>query len=138
MKKSTKIIGGIILLSTGIGVYLINKKPTLKKGHYLDDNPETGISIKFSPTVIANQLYEAMRGMGTDEDVIFETLTGLTQNQFGSVVKAFGLKSYNRYTGNQKGIIGIDLPKYGLKTWLRYELSEKQYKTLRYKFPNHL
>lgn len=138
MKKSTKIIGSAILLATIIGVWLISKKPTLKKGHYLDDNPETGISIQFNPITIAKQLHEAMRTTGTDEDLIFESLTGLSQTQFGSVVKAFGLKPYNKYTGNQMGVIGISLPKLNLKAWLKYELSEKQYKTLRYKFPNYL
>lgn len=138
MKKSTKIIGGAILLATIIGVWLISKKPTLKKGHYLDDNPETGISIQFNPKTIANQLHEAMRSLGTDEDLIFESLTGLSQTQFGSVVKAFGLKPYNKYTGNQMGVIGVNLPKLGLKTWLKNELSDKQFKTLRYKFPNYL
>lgn len=138
MKTRTKIIGGIIIAGTIAGVVLLTKKNTSHKGKYLDDNPENYATIIFDPKLVAQKLYEAMRTTGTDEDYIFDTLTGVTQPQFSAVIKSFGLKPYNSLTGNQYGIIGTTLPKRDLKYWLKNELSEKQYKLLRTKFPNYL
>lgn len=138
MKTRTKIIGGIILAGTFAGIIFLNKKNTSQKGKYLDDNPESNLTIAFDPKLVAQKLYEAMKTTGTDEDYIFENLTGVSQAQFAAVIKAFGLKPYNSLTGNQYGVIGTTLPKRDLKYWLKNELSDKQYKLLRTKFPNYL
>lgn len=138
MKTKTKIIGGVILLGTITGIILFNKKSTPQKGKYLDDNPENNLTIVFNPKLVAQKIYEAMKTTGTDEDYIFENLTGVSQTQFAAVIKAFGLKPYNSLTGNQYGVIGTTLPKRDLKYWLKKELSDKQYKLLRTKFPNYL
>jgi hypothetical protein len=139
MKTRTKIIGGAILIGTVAGIiYLNGKKNTPHKGRYLDDNPESNAIIIFDPKLTAQKLYEAMKTAGTDEDYIFETLTGVSQTQFGAVIKAFGLKTYNSITGNQYGVIGTTLPKRDLKYWLKNELEDNQYKLLRTKYPNYL
>lgn len=137
MKKSTKIIGVAILLATGLGVWLINRKSASTQAGLLPDNPENG-SV-FNPKLIASQLFEAMRlTLRTDEDAIWEALGSVTQNQFALVVKSFGLRPYNKLTGNTVGVWGIDLPKLGLKDWLKQELSTKLYNELRYKYPKYL
>ena len=139
MKKSTKIIGSILIAGTLVGAFFINRMGNSgsPKVGLLPDDPEKG-GLAFNPKLIASQLYEAMKSSGTDEDLVFETLTNVNQNQFGLVVKAFGLKPYNRYTGNQMGVIGISLPKIPLKSWLKEELSSSMYKELRYKYPKYL
>ncbi len=139
MKNSTKIIGSVLLLGTVIGAYFINRigGSGSQKVGLLPDDPEKG-GLMFNPKLVASQLHEAMKSSGTDEDLVFETLTNVNQNQFGLVVKAFGVKPYNRYTGNQMGVIGISLPKLPLKSWLKEELSTDMYKELRYKYPKYL
>jgi hypothetical protein len=138
MKTRTKIIGGAILLGTITGIILLNRKRAPQKSKYLDDNPENSLTIIFNPNLVSQKLYEAMKTTGTDEDYIFETLTGVSQAQFAAVIKSFGLKPYNSLTGNQYAVIGTTLPRRDLKYWLKNELSDKQYKLLRTKFPNYL
>lgn len=138
MKTRTKIIGGAILIGTVAGIIHLNSSKAPHKGKYLDDNPESNATIVFDPRLTAQKLHESMKSMGTDEDYIFETLTGVSQTQFGAVIKAFGLKPYNNTTGNQYGMVGTTLPKRDLKYWLHNELSAKQYKLLRTKYPNYL
>ncbi len=148
MKKSTKIIGASILLVTGLGLFFLNKgknNTTTSGSGYLDDvNNDPAL---FSPKQVADALYYAMKdtgkslfssagfSVGTERDVIFETLSNVTATQFNSVVKAFGLLPYNTYLGNQ---IGINLTKYGLKTWLKNELPTKDYLLLKNKYPKNL
>lgn len=148
MKKSTKIIGASILLVTGLGLFFLNKgkNNTTESGSgYLDDvNNDPAL---FSPKQVADALYYAMKdtgkslfssvgfSVGTERDIIFETLSNVTPTQFNSVVKAFGLLPYNTYLGNQ---IGISLTRYGLKNWLKNELPTKDYLLLKNKYPKNL
>jgi hypothetical protein len=152
MKTRTKIIGAGILVATGLSLYFLNRKGTLQsnKKVYLDDDPNYGTNIVFNPKSIADTLYEAMKStgkssgssvglsIGTDKEVVFELLTGVSERQFGSIIKAFGLKAYNKLTGNQQFLIWQTLTKYGLKTWLKEELTVKDYALLRRKYPKYL
>lgn len=101
-------------------------------------NPGTGTS--FNPQRIANLLYEAMKPcFGTDEKAIFQALQGLSEAQFEQVRIAFGRKSYNTTWGCQYVAIPWNsLPLLGLREWLKSELSERDYNTLRLRFPNKL
>lgn len=151
MKKSTKIIGASILLVTGLGLFFLNKgknNTTASGSGYLDDvNNDPAL---FSPKQVADALYYAMKdtgkslfssagfSVGTERDVIFETLSNVTATQFNSVVKAFGLLPYNKYTGNQSFVWGTTPTKYGLKTWLKEELPTKDYLLLKNKYPKNL
>lgn len=153
MRRATKIIGASILVATGLGIYFLNKaKTTSQTGvKYLDDALVSGNgTVVFNPKVIADTLYEAMKStgksvgstvglsIGTDKEVIFDILAGISQAGFASVVKAFGLKPYNKTTGNQLFLIWQTPTKYGLKTWLKEELPTKDYLLLQKKYPNYL
>ena len=137
-KKVIIVAASVVIL--GLGVYLLtktNKNGTSVLGgkkKYIDEG-DVNIIPSFSPSQKVSLLYDAMnRYLGTDENLIFETLTGVTQVQFGLIQKAWGLKNYNRLLGyNTVG--GTKLP---LKTWLKEELDEQDYNLLRKRFPVYL
>lgn len=137
-KKVIIVTASVLIL--GLGVYFLTK--TNKNGgsilggtkKYIDEGDVNTIPA-FSPTQKVALLYDAMnRYTGTDENLIFETLTGVTQVQFGLIQKAWGLKNYNRLLGYNT-IGGTKLP---LKTWLKEELNEQDYNLLRKRFPVYL
>lgn len=133
------LIIGVSVVVLGFGIYLLTKKDkngksVLSGGKYIDEG-DVNLVPAFSPSQKASLLYDAMnRYSGTDETLIFETLTGVTQAQFSLINKAFGLKNYNRILGYNT-IGGSKLP---LKTWLKEELSDADYSLLRKKFPIYL
>ena len=143
INKRKAMIVGVSVLVFGIGVYFLtktNKNGTSilgSGGGYIDEGDSNMIPI-FSAKQKAGALYEAMRYSGTDEQTIFEQLSGVTQKQFGLISQAFGLRSYNTWIGNTSAVIGQTLPKLSLKTWLKEELSDEDYKLLRKKFPMYL
>lgn len=137
-KKIIVVTASVVIL--GLGVYFLTK--TNKNGSsilggnkkYIDEGDVNLVPV-FSASQKVALLYDAMnRYNGTDETLIFETLTSVTQAQFGQIVKAFGLKNYNRILGYNT-IGGTKLP---LKTWLKEELNDADYNLLRKKFPLYL
>lgn len=137
-KKIIIVTASVVIL--GLGVYFLTK--TNKNGSsvlggnkkYIDEG-DVNLVPAFSASQKVALLYDAMnRYNGTDETLIFETLTSVTQAQFGQIVKAFGLKNYNRILGYNT-IGGTKLP---LKTWLKEELNDADYNLLRKKFPLYL
>ncbi|PWJ97003.1 hypothetical protein BC749_108153 [Flavobacterium araucananum] len=137
-KKVIIVTASVVIL--GLGAYFLIK--TNKNGKsllggnkkYIDEGDVNLVPV-FSASQKVALLYEAMnRYNGTDETLIFETLTGVSQAQFGLINKAFGLKNYNRILGYNT-IGGSKLP---LKTWLKEELNDADYSLLRKKFPNYL
>jgi hypothetical protein len=138
--KKKIIIVGVSVVILGIGAYLLTKtnkngKSLLGGGKKYVDEGDINLMPVFSPSQKVSVLYEAMnRYSGTDETLIFETLTGVTQAQFGLISKTFGLKNYNRILGYNT-IGGTKLP---LKTWLKEELNDADYNLLRKKFPLYL
>ncbi|KLT67931.1 MULTISPECIES: hypothetical protein [unclassified Flavobacterium] len=138
--KKKIIIVGVSVVILGIGAYLLTKtnkngKSLLGGGKKYVDEGDVNLMPVFSPSQKVSVLYEAMnRYSGTDETLIFETLTGVTQAQFGLISKTFGLKNYNRILGYNT-IGGTKLP---LKTWLKEELNDADYNLLRKKFPLYL
>ncbi len=89
----------------------------------------------FNPGKVANDLWRAMKDMGTDEEAIFQTLVPVTPAQFVKVVQAFGTAGYNMNTGTATGIWLEELT---LPQWLREELSTSDYNKLKVKYPNSL
>lgn len=84
---------------------------------------------------IARALYEAMDGMGTDEDAIYDVLIDrnrLTSGDIVAVNKAFGIQKYGTYGSPWWGD-GEDL---NLVQWFTRELSNSSslYKVLQTKF----
>ena len=129
-------IGGAVVAG-GLLLYLVfgNKKdnsggendPT-SNGNYIPVN-------NFNAQNVAESLYEAMSGFGTDEAAILEILKPVSQGQFAQVVAAFGIKPYNTLTGNDWGFGLNSLP---LKSWLKEELSTADYVLLKSKYPYNL
>lgn len=141
MDTKQKIIVGTGILVFTVGVYFLTKKnqngtSIIGGGNkkYIDEGDVNLVPV-FSASQKASLLYDAMnRYSGTDETQIFETLTGVTQPQFGQISRVFGFKNYNSIVGyNTFG--GSKLP---LKTWLKEELSDAEYSLLRKKFPIYL
>lgn len=140
MEKKKAIIIGVSVVVLGVGAYLLTKsgkngKSILGSKKKFIDEGDINIAPAFSAKQKVSLLYEAMnRYTGTDETLIVETLTGVTQAQFGAINKLWGLKNYNRLLGYNT-IGGSKLP---LKTWLRDELNDEYYNLLRKKFPIYL
>lgn len=101
------------------------------------DPTGNGNSAPIDADEIAQGLYEAMRGIGTDEEAINALLAPINEAQFREVVTAFDNKKYNTTTGTDKEYF-VTLDKYGLKDWLKFELSDSEYELLQKKFPNEL
>jgi hypothetical protein len=140
MEKKKAIIIGASILILGIGGYFLAKtnkdgKSILGGKKKFIDEGDINTAPVFSAKQKVSLLYEAMnRYSGTDETLIVETLTGVTQAQFGAINKLWGLKNYNTLLGyNTVG--GSKLP---LKRWLREELNDEYYILLRKKFPLYL
>lgn len=125
------IVGSLALL------YLIfgNKKDNSGNSEDPTGNGTYTPVAAFNAQNVAEGLYEAMKGFGTDETAILEILKPVSQGQFAIVSKAFGLKPYNTYTGNTYGFGLNSLP---LKTWLKEELSASEYAILKSKYLNQL
>ena len=140
-KKTAMYVGGTVVLLTL--AYYVYTKNNDSSGAYLDPtgngtvtNPTTS---NFNAKNIADNLLNAMRENGTDEDVIISELKNVSQTQFALIVKAFGRQQYNETTGNQYNFIPFtQLPFVDLKGWLKSELSLQEYTNLRRKYPNYL
>lgn len=83
--------------------------------------------------LIAERLYNAMSGTGTDEDEIFDALSGLTVNDFVKVYDKFGMRQYSLFWGN----VGDPLTsgKHHLITWLTNELNTDEINQLKAMIP---
>ena len=138
--KNLKIGAGVVV-GLGLLYFLVIKKndnsggsqdPT-GNGGYIPSIPA------FSAQKIATALYETMKDVGTEEEAILEVLKYVNASQFAQVVNAFGKLNYNPTTGDQRNYNPFDvLTKYGLKFWLKNELSVQEYSILRTKYPYSL
>jgi hypothetical protein len=127
---------------TGLGILLfaISKVAKDKNANvYLQAGEQAN---PFDSKQIANAIYNAMREANftntQKRKVILENLTGVTQNQFSQVVKAFGSKYYNTLTGNTYFAIWQTPVKHPLKVWLKEELSREDYQLLQSNYPKYL
>jgi hypothetical protein len=137
-----------ILTYTGIGAALIAAYflffNNSEKGTGIDPTGNgNGGTLSDTPTFnaknIAEELYNAMREMGTDTKGITQILTPVNRTQFAEVFKAFGKRTYNDVTGNQYQFNPfVDLPFVDLKGWMYSELSQSEYSLLKLKYPNFL
>lgn len=144
LQPKTKIILSVLLVGAGVGVYFLTRpKKTSQGGTYQDEQDYSNSTLVFNPKAIAENLFEAMNTTGKgvlnfQKDNIFEILSNVTSTQFGGVVKAFGLRPYNLFYGNQRYVWPQKLNKYGLKTWLKNELEPKDYLVLQRKYSKYL
>lgn len=128
--------------AAGLLVYFVFVKRKENSGSSVDptgNGSYTPTLPTFNAKIVAENLYDAMKDTGTDEESILETLKTVSPTQFGQVIIAFGNRSYNTLTGNQYNFNPFSpLPKLPLKAWLKEELETKDYALLRAKYPNHL
>lgn len=109
-----------------------------------DELPKLNTNPKFPPSglsdaqakIIAERLYAAMQGVGTDEVAIKNALSGLSENDFVKVYEAFGKRQYSLFWGN----VGDPLTSsnHHLITWLTNELNQDDVKQLQKIIPNLL
>jgi hypothetical protein len=77
---------------------------------------------------IAESLFKAMSNPGTDEQIIYDLLNGLTYNDFAKISTAFGKRYYSQTLGTEGGsLFGTNA---GLFEWLTFELSNDDMKQL--------
>lgn len=124
----------VIAVTVSLAIVVLAIRASKAKGatNYLDD-PNTTNQSNFDAKEVSEILYEAMNQWGTDNDVIMQTLGEVSENQFKSVVLAFGSRNYNTWTGDEYGLL-----KYTLKEWLKSELALSEYLTLKSKFRKYL
>lgn len=141
-QQEENIKTGAYVLGAGLLIYFVFIKRKENAGVNIDptgNGTYTPTLPSFNAKIVAENLYDAMKEIGTDEESILETLKTVTPAQFGLVVTAFGNRAYNTVTGNQYNFNPfVSLPKLPLKLWLKEELETKDYALLRAKYPNHL
>lgn len=141
-QKKIATVAGVVA-TVGLLYLAFRKKPDSGGSQFdpTNNNISTGTggggsqttNTAFNARNVAETLYEAMKGLGTDESAIFNALATVTEPQFKQVIDAFGLRIYNTFTGSTTW--GSPHP---LKTWLKEELGSKEYGVLRLKYPNYL
>lgn len=133
---------GAYVLAAGLLVYFVFVKRKENSGATSDPTGNGSYNPtlpSFNAKIVAENLFDAMKDSGTDEESILETLKTVSPAQFAQVITAFGNRFYNTTTGNQYNFNPFsDLPKLPLKTWLKEELNTKDYALLRAKYPNYL
>lgn len=134
-------IGAVVLIGVVYLAVTSNKdgNGTDPTGNGNNQSPGNNTA-SFNAKNVANDLLEAMRYLGTDEEEIISILKYVTQDQFGKVFVAFGKQQYNKTLGNQQNPTAWfdELPFENLKVWMKNELSTKEYDLLRLKYAKYL
>ncbi|PKB18381.1 hypothetical protein [Flavobacterium sp. 5] len=128
-----RIVPVVSVAVSAFVIAMIYTSEQQKKATAYLDAPNAPTKDKFDAKEVAEILYVAMNKWGTDEDIIMQTLGEVSENQFSSVVLAFGSRRYNTWTGDEYGVF-----KYTLKEWLANELTPGSYLTLKSKFRKYL
>jgi len=92
------IVGGYIVYKS---IQSYNKKK-LQSGYPYSPNPDGEIILTtFNANKIANEIFEAMDGYGTDNATIISALNKVKSDaDFDALVSAFGIRTVNSGTGN--------------------------------------
>lgn len=122
---ATVLFGGYMLVR-----WLTKPRPSIT---YDPSKPQPTITVA-QARFKANKLMSAMENPGTDENAIFETLAGMTYNDFAMISDAFGMKYYDKVIGAEGGWLLND--EYDLTSWLRFELSNAELEQLHSVMPN--
>lgn len=142
-QEKTYLQYGIAAIALTTVLYFAFSDTTVANGAGTDptgnnDGPG-GTAAAFNAKNTAEDLYDAMREMGTDEDVVINTLRYVSPGQFILVFKEFGKRQYNKSLGNQYNLNPFtQLPFVDLKGWLQSELSVAEYANLKRKYPTKL
>jgi hypothetical protein len=139
-KYAIPVLGIVVIGGVAYVGYQYLKKDEPPKLNENPDQPKSTIN-EVQALAIADRLYAAMVIMsvtegGTDEDAIYEALTGLTYNDFVKVYEAFGRRQYSKYWGNEGDPLTSD--KHHLVTWLTNELEPPEIRAIEKIIPNLL
>lgn len=87
---------------------------------------------------IADDLFDAMKNPGTNENIIYNRLSGLSYNDFAKVSRAFGLRWYDPILGAEGGWLlkWAGHKQLGLFEWLNEELTYTDKLKLQELMPN--
>ncbi len=119
------VIWVLIIIISIFGLYFLIKFIKEKIDEYLATSDYKVVSSNLSYTTseykaMADQLYNAMNGAGTDETVIYDVLNRLnTVDDYNQLVKTFGTRSASSFVTSFSGT---------LQTWLRDELDDSEVK----------
>jgi hypothetical protein len=135
------IVGGVLGVAGFLGIrkYIKNKQAgaeTAKLTTAIESTPvvTSNLTINEAQAVtIANKLYGAMAGSGTDENQILACFQGRTSDDVKLIYKTFGVKPYG-VTG--KPTFSFYATELDLTGWLRKELSGNSLKKAQEIFTN--
>lgn len=123
------VLGALVLASSRFNEWFANFSGVSSKttgGATIEDN----IAERY-----AEQLYNAMAGMGTDEGAIDSVFRKLSNRaDYNKVYNAFGKRQYSQTFGN----VGdpVSSSRYDLTQWLAYELTTEERERLIENNPN--
>lgn len=133
-KKIVLIAAGAV--AAGTILYFVLRKKTDSTGEECDPTGNGGNCNQVDPSLVADQLYDAMKESGTDEQAILLALKNVNKTMFDQVIQKFGKQSYNKLLGNQIRINPFSsLPLEPLQVWLKNELTTSEYSKLKLKYP---
>jgi len=138
-KKAILIGAGVLVAGYFAYKYLVpNQYSSISLGYDPTRNGSaaTTNTANFSAAKTVQDLYDAMKEMGTDEAAVKAALAPLTAAQFKQVYNLFGRRVYNTLSGNIYIPIWASEEDYKqpLKVWLKEELSDSEYKAMKLKF----
>ncbi len=118
---------GIVLL--GI-IYIVTKSNGLPDPEEFEEYDSGGSSLtKAEARHKAELLYAAMKGMGTNEELVFQVLKDLSFADYGKVYNEFGKRYYNALVG--EGGWNVFTGEEDLNVWLISELTKGELEDLK-------
>ncbi len=116
----------------GNGIFSMFAAKSGLEVEYPKKNGSTTTITDTNAKMLATRLENAMKGMGTDEDTIFEIINNkLTINDLRAITNAFGTRMYQAaapaFMHNAMNFLSFALPKLSLVDWLKAELNEKEW-----------
>ena len=127
------LIGFLLLFANKLFAQIkVDSIGVLKDSEKLNQNNAT--ITETQAKVIAENFHTAVMGLGTDEDLIYEQLNKLkNQNDFNAVFNAFGKRQYSQTWGNIGDPLTSD--KYDLLFILANELSSNEQQYIKETYP---
>lgn len=135
---------GIVAIGALITFIIYYTSKDKSSSNTVDDIDPTGNGTSpvnntaFDAKKVSNNIYSYVKDVVSDEAALLNELTRINQQQFGLVVKAFGKKAYNLFSGNSYFLMWQTPTYYDLKTILKSELSSKDYALYKQKYPMYL
>ena len=125
-------IAGIYMFASKTGAAVVDAFNPVTGVDDLDISSHTISTIQAAS--IAEQLYDAMEGMGTNEAAIWDAFRKMkTIGDFNMVYNAFEKRQYSRTWGNAGDMLTSS--NYNLIQWLNYELTLAEKARLNRDFP---